>query len=126
LDGGPWLLTVARLEWHKGIDTVIKALAGVRAAHPGTRYAVAGVGDRRPQLAQLARDQGVTTVFTEETVSPRIAQTLARDAGGLRTEVLSPLESLSKKERADKADYFSLMDANLGKIATALGCPPRS
>ncbi len=59
LDGGPWLLTVARLEWHKGIDTVIKALASVRAAHPGTRYAVAGVGDRRPQLAQLARDLGL-------------------------------------------------------------------
>ena len=78
---------------------------------------------RLGELAQLAGDQGVTTVFTEETVSPRIAQTLARDAGGLRTEVLSPLESLSKKERADKADYFTLMDANLGKIATALGCP---
>jgi zinc transport system substrate-binding protein len=78
---------------------------------------------RLGELAELARDQGVTTVFTEETVSPRIAQTLARDAGGLRTEVLSPLESLSKKERADKADYFALMDANLGKIATALGCP---
>jgi ABC-type Zn uptake system ZnuABC Zn-binding protein ZnuA len=38
----------------------------------------------------------------------------------------SPLESLTKKERADKADYFTLMDANLEKIATALGCPPRS
>ena len=78
---------------------------------------------RLGELAQLARDQGVTTVFTEETVSPRIAQTLARDAGGLRTEVLSPLESLTKRERDDKADYFTLMDANLGKIATALGCP---
>jgi zinc transport system substrate-binding protein len=78
---------------------------------------------RLGELAQLARDQGVTTVFTEETVSPRIAQTLARDAGRLRTEVLSPLESLSKKERDDKADYFTLMDANLEKIATALGCP---
>jgi zinc transport system substrate-binding protein len=78
---------------------------------------------RLGELAALARDQGVTTVFTEETVSPRIAQTLARDAGGLRTEVLSPLESLTKRERGDKADYFTLMDANLGKIATGLGCP---
>jgi zinc transport system substrate-binding protein len=81
---------------------------------------------RLGELADLARDQGVTTVFTEETVSPRIADTLARDAGGLRTEVLSPLESLTKKERDDHADYFTLMDANLDKIATALGCPPRS
>jgi len=59
LGGGPWLLTVARLEWHKGIDTVIKALPTVRAAYPGTRYAVAGVGDRGPQLEQLARDLGL-------------------------------------------------------------------
>ena len=59
LDGDRWLLTVARLEWHKGIDTVIKALPAVRAAHPGTRYAVAGVGDRGPHLEQLARDLGL-------------------------------------------------------------------
>ncbi|HKF90083.1 MAG TPA: zinc ABC transporter substrate-binding protein [Acidimicrobiia bacterium] len=78
---------------------------------------------RLGELAELARDQGVTTVFTEETVSPRIARALAREAGGLRTEVLSPLEGLTKRERDDKADYFTLMDANLGKIATALGCP---
>jgi zinc transport system substrate-binding protein len=95
---------------------------GVAGLSPDTEPDPARLGD----LAQLARDQGVTTVFTEETVSPRIAQTLARDAGGLRTEVLSPLESLTKRERDDKADYFTLMDANLGKIATALGCPERS
>jgi zinc transport system substrate-binding protein len=81
---------------------------------------------RLGELAQLARDEGVTTVFTEETVSPRIARTLARDAGGLRTQVLSPLESLSKKERDAKANYFTVMETNLDKIANALGCPPRS
>ena len=95
---------------------------GVAGLSPDQEPDPARLGD----LAQLARDEGVTTVFTEETVSPRIAETLARDAGGLRTEVLSPLESLTKKERAAKADYFTLMDANLDKIANALGCPPRS
>src|SRR2546422_11688438 len=48
LEGGPWLLTVSRLDWHKGIDTVIKALPIVRAAVPTARYAVAGAGGRRP------------------------------------------------------------------------------
>ena len=81
---------------------------------------------RLGELAQLARDQGVTTVFTEETVSPRIAQTLARDAGGLRTEVLSPLESLTTKQQDSGADYFTLMNANLDKISAALGCRGRS
>lgn len=59
LDGGPWLLTVARLEWHKGIDTVIRALPAVRAAHPGARYAVAGVGPRKPELERIAGDSGI-------------------------------------------------------------------
>jgi len=59
LDGGPWLLTVSRLEWHKGIDTVIKALRDVRAAFPTAGYLVAGVGPRRPQLERLAADLGV-------------------------------------------------------------------
>jgi zinc transport system substrate-binding protein len=81
---------------------------------------------RLGELAQLARDNGVTTVFTEETVSPRIADTLAREAGGVRTVVLSPLESLTKKEQDAGADYFTVMNANLDKIAAALGCPPRS
>lgn len=66
LDGGsgPWLLTVSRLEWHKGIDTVIKALPAVRAAFPVAppRYAVAGVGPRRPQLERLAADLGLGDV----------------------------------------------------------------
>jgi phosphatidyl-myo-inositol dimannoside synthase len=59
LDGGPWLLTVARLEWHKGIDTVIRALPAIRARHPGTRYAIAGVGPRQPELERLAGEGGV-------------------------------------------------------------------
>lgn len=78
---------------------------------------------RLGELAQLARDRGLTTVFTEEVVSPRIAETLARDAGGLKTEVLSPLESLTEKERRAHADYFTLMNTNLDKVAVALGCP---
>lgn len=53
LTGGPWILTVARLDYHKGIDTVLRALPAVRAAFPGVRYAVAGVGIRRPYLERL-------------------------------------------------------------------------
>ncbi|MGQ0803205.1 MAG: metal ABC transporter substrate-binding protein [Actinomycetota bacterium] len=72
---------------------------------------------RLAELADLARDEGVTTVFTEELLSPEIAETLAREAGGLRTEVLSPLES-----RSDRGDYLSVMEDNLAKIRAALGC----
>jgi phosphatidylinositol alpha-1,6-mannosyltransferase len=59
LDGGPWLLTVARLDFHKGIDTVIQALPAIRAAVPGTRYAVAGTGSRRGALEALVAELGL-------------------------------------------------------------------
>ena len=59
LDGGPWLLTVARLDFHKGIDTVIRALPAIRAAVPGARYAVAGVGSRRAALEALVAELGL-------------------------------------------------------------------
>ena len=59
LDGGPWLLTVARLDSHKGIDTVIRALPAVRAAFPAVRYAVAGVGSRGPEFERLAAELGL-------------------------------------------------------------------
>lgn len=51
--GGPWILTVARLDWHKGFDTVIRALPAVRAENPEARYAIAGVGPCRAYLEGL-------------------------------------------------------------------------
>jgi len=59
LDGGPWLLTVSRLDRHKGIDTVIQALPAVRAAFPTARYAVAGLGSAGPHLQRLAAGLGL-------------------------------------------------------------------
>ena len=59
LDGGPWLLTVARLDFHKGIDTVIRALPAIRAAFPAVRYAVAGIGNRRGALEGLVSEMGL-------------------------------------------------------------------
>ena len=54
-------------------------------------------------LADLVKRQGVTTVFTEELVSPRIADTLAREAG-VKTDTLNPLEGLTDTEVAFIAD----------------------
>jgi len=59
LEGGPWLLTVARLDYHKGIDTVIRALPAIRAVVPTVRYAVAGVGSRREALERLIAELGL-------------------------------------------------------------------
>jgi phosphatidylinositol alpha-1,6-mannosyltransferase len=54
-----WLLTVARLDRHKGVDTVIRALPAVVARFPDVHYAVAGSGAEREALEKLAHKTGV-------------------------------------------------------------------
>jgi zinc transport system substrate-binding protein len=72
-------------------------------------------------LVEKVEQRGATTVFFETLVSPKLAKTVAREAGA-RTAVLDPIEGLSKDEIADGADYFSVMRANLAALRKALGC----
>ena len=62
-----------------------------------------------------------TTVFFETLVSPRLAQTVARESGA-RTAELNPIEGLTETESRSGADYFSLMRRNLAALREALGC----
>ena len=76
---------------------------------------------RLADLTGLVRREGVTTIFTEELVSPRVAETLAREAG-VRTAVLNPLEGLTSAEQSAGESYVSIMDRNLQVLRSALGC----
>jgi len=70
---------------------------------------------RLAELADLVRRRGVTHVFTERLVSPRVAEALAREAG-VRTAVLDPLEG------EVEGGYEAGMRRNLDVLRTALGC----
>jgi phosphatidylinositol alpha-1,6-mannosyltransferase len=59
LGRGRWLLSVARLTRHKGIDTVLHALARLGARHPDLGYAVVGTGEEQAALESEARELGV-------------------------------------------------------------------
>jgi zinc transport system substrate-binding protein len=71
------------------------------------------------RLQDLIRREGLTTVFSERLVSPRLSRTLADDLG-ITTAVLDPVEGLSD-ETADE-DYLSLMRENLRALERANGC----
>jgi phosphatidylinositol alpha-1,6-mannosyltransferase len=60
LEEGPWLLTVARLVPHKGIDTALDVLARLQERLPALRYAVAGTGPDAARLHRLAEALGVS------------------------------------------------------------------
>jgi zinc transport system substrate-binding protein len=72
-------------------------------------------------LVALVRREHVKTVFFERLVSPRLAETVARDAGA-RTAVLDPIEGLTPTEQAHGDDYLTLMRRNLRELRSALGC----
>jgi zinc transport system substrate-binding protein len=70
-------------------------------------------------LQELITEDGVTTVFSERLVSPKMAETLADDLG-VSTAVLDPIEGLSD-DTADE-DYLSLMRENLTALQQANDC----
>ena len=72
------------------------------------------------RLQQLIEEDGITTVFGERLVSPKLAQSLADDMG-VRTEILDPIEGLTSETSED--DYLSLMRDNLAALREANGCP---
>ncbi|WP_066589459.1 metal ABC transporter substrate-binding protein [Cellulomonas timonensis] len=92
------------------------------------RYGLEEVGisgidpDAEPSPARLVeiRDvverEGVTTIFFEALVSPKVAQTLAADLG-IESAVLDPLEGVSGSQT-----YFSVAEDNLQALQTALAC----
>ena len=111
------------------IVTAHDAFGYLAAAYGLQQQGVAGLSpDAEPDprrlaaLSDLVQRKGVTTIFTEELVSPRIARTLAREAGGLKTATLNPLEGLTPREAARGDDYERVMDRNLTTLRAALGC----
>ncbi|MCP2338766.1 metal ABC transporter substrate-binding protein [Actinomadura rupiterrae] len=102
------------------------AAFGYLADHYGlTQVPIAGVDPnaepspkRLAQLADEVRKTGATTVFTETLVSPKVAQTLAREAG-VKTAVLDPVEGV-KPGSSD--DYLSVLRRDLDILRPALEC----
>jgi zinc transport system substrate-binding protein len=72
-------------------------------------------------LVERVRSSGATTVFFEPLISPKLAQTVAREAD-VGTADLDPLEGLSDERIVGGADYFSVMRDNLATLRKALGC----
>ena len=90
-----------------------------------TQVPIAGIDPtNEPSPSQLAdisalvKREGITTIFTEELVSPAIADTVARETGA-RTATLDPIEGLGDN---DGETYLTLMKRNLDAIRTANGC----
>lgn len=76
---------------------------------------------RLREIGDVVEANGVTTLFSETLVSPKVTETLAADLG-VRTAVLDPLEGLSEDAVAAGDDYVSVMQANLKALEEGLVC----
>ena len=72
-------------------------------------------------IVRTSRRIHVTHVFVEPLVSPRLAETLAREIGA-STLPLDPIEGVSRERAAAGTGYVELMEANLASLRTGLGC----
>ena len=72
---------------------------------------------RLAEIGKIAKDQGVTTIFTEALIDPKVAQTLADDLG-ISTAVLDPIESQTDSSK----DYAAVMNDNIDALTKANNC----
>ncbi|MEU8103013.1 metal ABC transporter substrate-binding protein [Nonomuraea muscovyensis] len=122
-------LTALDQEFAKGLATcTTRTMVTAHAAfgYLADRYKLQQVGitldpEQEPsparvaEVAAIAKNAKVTTIFTETLVSPKVAEVLAQEVGA-KTAVLDPLES------KPSGDYLSAMRDNLKSLQTALGC----
>jgi len=73
------------------------------------------------RVIQIAKDNDVKVIFSEDLVDPRLANTLA-DEVGAQVLVLSPLEGINQTEQQEGKTYLDKWYENLHNLRTALEC----
>ena len=92
----------------------LRALSGT--SHEGEHSA-----QKLAELTKLIKQSGVKTIFTEETLSGRLAQTVAQETGA-QILPLYPVEHISKTDFTDGVTYAQLMRRNLDNLKRGLLC----
>jgi zinc transport system substrate-binding protein len=111
----------------KDIVTAHAAFGYLCADYGLTQVPIEGLSaESEPDAAKMAeildyvKNNGVTTIFYEELISPTVAESIATQTGAV-TAVLNPLEGLSDADVAAGYDYLTEMADNLISLSKALG-----
>ena len=76
---------------------------------------------RMVEIIRLVRERDIRYIFFETLSSPKLSETLAREAG-IGTLVFNPIEGGMIGEDGSPETYFGLMRQNLTHLRTALEC----
>lgn len=71
------------------------------------------------ELKKFATEHDIDIIYFEETISPKVAQTLANELG-VDTEALNTLEGLSKEDQEKGLGYVEVMEKNLMALKKSL------
>lgn len=112
----------------KNIITAHAAFGYMAQQYGFTQVALTGLSpDQEPSpqtlavIADQAKKDSIKYIFFESLVSPRLADTIAKEIGA-QTLVFNPLEGLTPEEVSRGEDYFSVQQENLKTLKIALEC----
>ena len=74
---------------------------------------------RMKEIVEFAKEKDIKVIFFEELVSPKVAETIAKEIGA-ETMVLNPIEGLTEEQLEAGEDYLSVMAQNLEALKVAL------
>ncbi|MGB8452139.1 MAG: metal ABC transporter substrate-binding protein [Anaerocolumna sp.] len=111
---------------NKDIIVAHKAFAYLCADYNLNQVAIEGLAadsepdaKRMAEIIDFAKEVNIKTIFFEELVSPKVAETIASETGA-ETDVLNPLEGLTQEQLNAGEDYLSIMEENLEALINAL------
>lgn len=93
-----------------------------------TTHAITGISpEEEPSpkkmvgLAKLSIKKNIRYIFFEQLVSPKLAETIAREVGA-ETLVLNPIGGLTREDIEKGRTYISVMEDNLVNLRKAMEC----
>ena len=72
-------------------------------------------------LATLAKEKNIRTIFFETLTSPKLSQAIAQEVGAQST-VLNPIEGLTPEQKDTGTTYADIMRENLQNLSAAMSC----
>jgi zinc transport system substrate-binding protein len=93
------------------------------------QHSVLGIspeGEIAPQklqeVVQLARDLGINTIYSEDLVDPRLANTIAQEIPNGKVVILSPIEGINRSEQKAGITYIDKMHQDIAALKGGLVC----
>ncbi len=106
---------------HLAFKNLTDAYGLTLTALSGTSHNGEHSAQKLAALTQEIKNKNVHAIFTEETLSPRLAQAVAQETGA-QVLPLYPIEHISKKDFNANVTYAALMRRNLVNLMRGLQC----